>query len=403
MTMETKRFLRKSPSMNHVKIIFLSLALLQLSCSQKSKEDQSNFPDFDATRDYFPSKVEIGHSIGFDVVYHKNYKELHLFRHYNDVVDTVSFLLVQRGTPPPSNKKGLSVIQIPAKRIVAMSTTHLGMFEMMESLEYVVGIESKQYVSSEKVKALVDKGEILEMEPAGALNIESVIAAQTEVLIGVGYPNSQNDEHQQLVSAGIPVLLNSDWQELNLLGRAEWVKMIAVLLNKEEEVIRKFNQIEEEFNEIIEVVAKSDVAKPLVITGVAMGDAWHVSGGKSFAFNAMQLAKVNYPWKGDNSTGSLKLDFETVYEFGLKADFWIAPGSARTLEGILERDTRYQDFLSYKNKAIYNIIGRDTEGGGNDYYESGIINPHIVLRDIIKIFHPALFPDHQLVYYKQLK
>jgi cobalamin transport system substrate-binding protein len=389
--------------MKKFQLAFIILVTLQFSCSQKSNEEHSNYPDFDSTKDYFPSKVEIDHSIGFDVVYHKNYKELHLFRHYNDVVDTVSFLLVQRGTPPPANEKGHSVIEIPVKRIVAMSTTHLGMFEVLESLDKVVGIESKQYVSSKKVRDLVDEGKILEMEPAGALNVESIIAANTQVLIGVGYPNSQNDEHQQLTNAGIRVLLNSDWQELSLLGRAEWVKMIAVLLNKEKEVNRKFGQIESEFNEIIEVVAKSNVSSPMVITGVAMGDAWHVSGGKSFAFNAMKLAKVDYPWKGDNSTGSLKLDFETVYEFGLKADFWIAPGSARDLNGIVERDTRYRDFRSYKQKTIYNIIGRDTEGGGNDYYESGIINPHVVLKDIIRIFHPELFPEHQLVYYKQLQ
>ncbi len=400
--METKRFLRKSNGMKKIQLVFIVLVVLQFSCSQNGKKDQSNYPDFDATKDYFPQKIEIDHSIGFDVVYHKNFKELHLFRHYNDVVDTVSFLLVQRGTPTPTNEKGHSVIQIPVKKIVAMSTTHLGMFEVLESLENVIGIEAKQYVSSEKVRAMVDEGKILEMEPAGVLNIESVIASEAEVLIGVGYPNSQNDEHQQLINAGIPVLLNSDWQELNLLGRAEWVKMMAVLINKEKEVNRKFGQIEAEFDEIIKVVAESNVDSPMVITGIAMGDAWHVSGGKSFAFNAMKLAKVDYPWKGDNSTGSLKLDFETVYEFGLKADFWIAPGSARDMKGIVERDTRYQDFRSFKTKSIYNITGRDKEGGGNDYYESGIINPHLVLKDIVKIFHPALFPNHQLVYYKQL-
>jgi len=393
----------RKPSLPLAKTLILLLALLQVSCSQNSKEDQANFTDFDTSKDYFPEKVDIIHSVGFDVVYHKNYKELHLFRHYNDVVDTVSFLLVQNGTPPPLNREQLPIIQLPVKRIVAMSTTHLGMFEVLESLGSVIGIESKQYVSSKKVRALVESGKILEMEPAGAMNVESIIAAKTQVLIGVGYPNSQNKDNQQLINSGIPVLLNSDWQELNLLGRAEWIKMIAVLLNKEKEVNLEFKKIEESFNKTIKMVEQNQTNSPLVITGVAMGDAWHVSGGKSFAFNVMKLAKVTYPWEGNKSTGSLKLDFETVYEYGLKADFWIAPGSARSLKGIVERDIRYRDFKSFKDKTIYNITGRDTEGGGNDYYESGIINPHIVLKDIVKIFHPELLPEHQLVYYKQLQ
>ena len=51
---------------------------------------------------------------------------------------------------------------------------------------------------------------------------------------------------------------------------------------------------------------------------------------------------------------------------------------------------------------IYNNNERISSGGGNDYYESGPINPQKVLADLIKIFHPELLPDHELYYYKKL-
>ena len=38
----------------------------------------------------------------------------------------------------------------------------------------------------------------------------------------------------------------------------------------------------------------------------------------------------------------------------------------------------------------------------NDYWESGIINPHLILADLIAIFHPDVLSDHQLFYYKQI-
>jgi iron complex transport system substrate-binding protein len=41
--------------------------------------------------------------------------------------------------------------------------------------------------------------------------------------------------------------------------------------------------------------------------------------------------------------------------------------------------------------------------GANDYWESGSVNPHLILADLITIFHPDLLPGHQLVYYKQLQ
>ncbi|WP_339694361.1 ABC transporter substrate-binding protein [uncultured Roseivirga sp.] len=371
------------------------------ACQSNSK-NQSDFPDFDPKKDYFPEKVSIDHSIGFDIEYHNNYKTLHLFRHYNDVVDTVSFLLVQRGTPAPE-RVDLPVISIPVQKAVSLSTTHLGMFKILDAFDQLKGIERKQYVSNPTVIEMVDAGKIIEVEPSGTLNVETIIDMETEVVLGVGYPNSQNESFQQLQRLNIPVVLNADWQEIDLLGRAEWVKLLAVLLNKEALVNQKFAEIEEEFQSVLDLIAEKVKEAPLTITGIAQGDAWHVSGGKSFAYNMLKIARADYPWKDDNSTGSIKLSFETVYEIGLNADFWIAPGSARTLENIRERDPRYMDFKSYKNKTIYNVFGRNTEGGGNDYYETGVIEPHIVLKDVVKIFHPELLPDHQLVYYNQLK
>lgn len=377
------------------------LTLLMFSACQSSTKEAGSIADFDPNKDYFPDKVEVDHSLGFGVEYESHYKTLHLFRHYNDLVDTVSYVLLQRGTPPPETE--LPIIEIPVKRVVSMSTTHLGMFAMLDGMESLKGIEIAQNVTNPDVKQAVADGKIIEAAPAGALNVESVVGLNTDVLLGVGYPNSQNEAYQQLERTGIPVLLNADWQETDLLGRAEWVKILAVLLNKEKLANEKFEVIEAEYDRVLSLVESKTTKAPLTITGVALGDAWHVAGGRSFAYKLLHIVKADYPWKDDQSTGSIKLDFETVYEFGLKADFWMVPGSAKTLEEVLSRDTRYADFKAFKKKQIYNIFGRYTEGGGNDYYETGVVEPEVILKDIVKIFHPELLPDHELVYHTQLK
>ncbi len=377
------------------------LTVLIFSACQSSSKETGTSVGFDPDKDYFPDKIEVKHSVGFGVEYESHYKTLHIFRHYNELVDTVSYVLLQRGTPAPETE--LPIIEIPLQRVVSMSTTHLGMFDMLDGMDALKGIEIAQYVTNPAVKQAVADGKILEVAPAGALNVESVVGLNADVLLGVGYPNSQNEAYQQLERTGIPVLLNADWQETELLGRAEWVKLLAVLLNKEALVNEKFAAIEAEYNRVLDLVENETTETSLTITGIALGDAWHVAGGRSFAYKLLQIVKADYPWKNNQSTGSIKLDFETVYEFGLKADFWMAPGSASTLEGILSRDTRYADFKAFKKQQIYNIFGRYTEGGGNDYYETGVVEPHVVLKDIVKIFHPELLPDHELVYHSQLK
>ncbi|MDR1896924.1 MAG: iron ABC transporter substrate-binding protein, partial [Prevotellaceae bacterium] len=40
---------------------------------------------------------------------------------------------------------------------------------------------------------------------------------------------------------------------------------------------------------------------------------------------------------------------------------------------------------------------------GDDFWESGIVKPDVILKDMIKIFHPELLPEHELYFYRHLK
>jgi iron complex transport system substrate-binding protein len=76
--------------------------------------------------------------------------------------------------------------------------------------------------------------------------------------------------------------------------------------------------------------------------------------------------------------------------------------SWKTVKDLLKEDNRYYDFKAVKNNRLYNNNARVNENGGNDYWEGGISNPDVVLSDLIKIFHPEILPNHQLVYYQKI-
>jgi len=64
----------------------------------------------------------------------------------------------------------------------------------------------------------------------------------------------------------------------------------------------------------------------------------------------------------------------------------------------------YKDFKAFQNGMVYNNYKRIGPGGGNDFWESGVCAfPDFILRDLIKIFHPALLPNDSLYFYKQLE
>jgi len=368
------------------------------ACNNPNQQDQNAE---DTPHIQLANQLSIDHAIGFDVLYHKDWKEVQLFRHYNDFIDTVRYALTYAKSVAgfePSH-----TIQIPAQRIGALSTTQLGMFDLLDAFDQLTAIEVRRYVYNEKIKALVEEGAIQELAPSGKLNLEATIAADLDLLMGVGYPNSQNKDYQTLQRTGLPVMLIADWQETSLLGRAEWIKLLAALLDKENEVNAIFQQIESEYDKTIALIEDETSERPSTITGLANGDSWYVAGGNSFANGLLRELNVDYPWDNTEETGSIRLDFETVYSAGLIADYWLVPSTAKSLDEILKVDERYADFKAYQEERIYNIYGRYTPGGGNDYYESAIVAPQVVLKDMVKIFYPRLLPDHQLVYYNRLQ
>jgi iron complex transport system substrate-binding protein len=65
-------------------------------------------------------------------------------------------------------------------------------------------------------------------------------------------------------------------------------------------------------------------------------------------------------------------------------------------------DKRLSDLPCFRNGKLFNNNNRVTEAGGNDFWESGTVYPHLILNDIASILHPDLFPGYKLFYYREI-
>jgi iron complex transport system substrate-binding protein len=115
---------------------------------------------------------------------------------------------------------------------------------------------------------------------------------------------------------------------------------------------------------------------------------WYVPAGESFLAEYIRDAAGDYLWKDTQGAASLSLNFEKVFLKAFEADIWIDVGNIHSLKEMLNADLRYGKFAAFQNKEVYNFDARLSPNGGFDIYESGAIQPHLVLKDLIKIFHP---------------
>jgi ABC-type Fe3+-hydroxamate transport system, periplasmic component len=233
------------------------------------------------------------------------------------------------------------------------------------------------------------------------VNVEQALDLNPDLIMTYGVGNPEFDAHPKLLEAGLKVVLNSEYMESTPLGRAEWIKFTAAFFNQEMAANKAYAAIANRYREIA-AKAREVANKPTVLANAPFRGTWYMPGGKSYVAQLLADAGATYLWADDTSSGSQPLSFEEVFERAQNADFWLNPGSAKSLSELQQIDERFSQFTAFQKGNVFNNNKRLNENGGNDYWETGVTNPHLILADLIKILHPELLPDHELFFYQQL-
>jgi len=347
-------------------------------------------------------EILVGYATGFDLESLEGGHILHFYRFSNEATDTISMLLLKKGISVPIPYKHLKRIEVPVEKIAVLHSSYISYFDFVGAKEHIKAISEVRYVYDEDIYQNVLNGTVKEVGFGEALDKEQLLALDIDLVLDVGWPDNPNKNSQILEDLGIPQIIIAEWQESTLLGRAEWVKIIAALTGKVEYTEKKFHEIAKAYDSLTQM-AQSISETPKIICNLPYKGSWFVPGGNSYMSKLLQDAAGQYLWSDDEGTGGLKLDFESVYAQGIEADFWINPGTAQSIKEIEQKDIRLADFQSVKSGEVYNSNNRIKRGQANDYWESGLVNPHIILADMMHILHPEQMPDHQLVYFRKIQ
>lgn len=357
--------------------------------------------EYDPQLDYFPDKVEPEAAAGWKIEYHPNYKVITVLSPWQNAEQQFSYVLVQCGTPAPSDIGDAQLIEVPVKTVVAMSTTQLPHLAELDLVDRLVGVDNLARISTPAVAARAEAGELRELGGGAEVNVEQALELAPGLIMTYGVGDPQYDAHPKLLEAGLKVALNAEYLESSPLGQAEWIKFTATFFNREAAATVFFDQLAARYTGLARQ-ARAATGKPTVMVGTPYQGTWFIPGGKSFPAQLLADAGAQYLWADDTSAGSLQLGFEAVYERAAEAEYWLNTDTWQSLDDGRAADARFGEFAAFKSGKVFNNDARVGAGGGNDYYETGVTRPDLVLADMIKIFHPELLPDHELFFYRQL-
>lgn len=311
-----------------------------------------------------------------------------------DVV--MSYFISRNGEQPPAGFTGPS-IPAGAQRIVCMASSYIAMLDALGQADRIVAVSGIDYVSNPYI--LAHKESIKDMGPE--MNYELLLGLKADVVLLYGIGDAQTAVTDKLKELGIPYMYIGEYVEESPLGKAEWLVALSELTNSREKGIELFREIPKRYNEL-KALAASVEKRPTVMFNTPWNDSWVMPSTQSYMAQLVADAGADYIYKENTANSSTPIGLETAYGLIQKADYWINVGSASTLNELKAVNPKFADAKSVREKTVYNNNLRLTPTGGNDYWESAVVRPDVVLRDLIGIFHPELVSDSSY-YYRRLE
>ena len=273
--------------------------------------------------------------------------------------------------------------------------------EVLSVNDKVVGISGSQYISNPSIRKRMEEGDVPDVGYGQNLNYEVIVNQQPDLVLAYGIGGEVTSYLSRLEELNIPVVMIGEYLEESPLGKAGWIKFFGALFEKEDVAEAYFTKVVSEYTNLKEHAERAQ-DKPKVLVGSPYNDSWWVPGGNSYLANLISDAGGDYLGKQNQSHESYVISFENALAWGSEADIWINMSNLSSKNEILASDQRFQSFRVFKQGKLYNNIKRLTSYGGNDFWESGTVNPHLVLRDLITIFHPDLV-EEELIYYQKIQ
>ena len=295
--------------------------------------------------------------------------------------------------------EGYTKIRVPITNTICMTALQLSNFTILDAHDVVKGLTGTKNLFNKDILARVKDGRIVKIGMEGNFDTEMVLAANPQVIF---ISPSKRGGYDAIKETGITLVPHLGYQELDPLGQAEWMKFIGMFIGKEREANEVFAGIEGRYQQLKSQTSNlKPEDRPTVTSGEMHYGNWHAVGGKNYLAQIFRDAGADYVINDEETSGE-NLEFEKMYALAANADYWRIlnsfPGEF-SYEALKAAEPRNELFKAFKErKVIYCNMKQQP------YYEISPVQPDVLLKDFVAIFHPELVePDYKPKYYKLLR
>ncbi|MDD2385338.1 MAG: ABC transporter substrate-binding protein [Bacteroidales bacterium] len=316
----------------------------------------------------------------------------------NNTNQTYNYLLSSKNDFLSANTE---IIQIPVSKVVCLSTTHCAFITQIDKASTIKGVSGANYVFNDELRSKIQLGEIAEIGYDSHINLEKIISLNPDVVFAYGVDNSSIAGYEKLRVIGIPFIFVSDFLENTPLGRMEWIKFFACFFDNLDYANEYFDSVKNNYNNIKENIVLSGKSSPEIILNLPWKGTWWVPGADSYMVKFIKDAGGTYNMTDKKDYESVALTVEEIFAVSKNIDFWLNPNAITKKSEILNIEPRLVNFTPVNDARIFNNNKRLNIYGGNDFFESGITHPDIILKDLYHIFY-GIDSCYNFYYYQEI-
>lgn len=255
--------------------------------------------------------------------------------------------------------EGVTVLRQPMQNIYLVSTSIMDLFIALDGLDSISlsGTKAEGWYLDE-AKAAMQEGKIAYAGKYSAPDYEQILAANC----GLAFENTMiyhtPEVKEQLERFGIPVLVERSSYEGSPLARMEWIKLVGILLGKEEDAERVFS---EQIERVAPLMDQSSTEKTAAFFSITANNLANVRKGGDYIAQMIEMAGGEYVFSdltdNGNSLSTMNLPLEDFYAGAKDADFLIynstVEGIVETREQLIAKCSLLADFKAVQNGNVW--------------------------------------------------
>lgn len=269
------------------------------------------------------------------------------------------FLVVpEDGQVPSGLDDGITVLRQPLDRIYLAATSAMSLFNAVDALDHIrlTGTRASGWYIDAAVEAL-NSGAMLFSGKYSEPDYELMISEDCNLAIESTMIYHTPKVKEMIEDLGIPVLVDRSSYEPHPLGRTEWIKLYAVLVDKEDEAAAFFDR---QASVIRELENFENTGKTVAFFAVNSDGSVVIRKPSDYIPKMIALAGGRYAFEDfvtDQAATSISITMEDFYAKAVDADVLIYNASIAapisTVDELLALNELFADFKGVQEGNVW--------------------------------------------------